>query len=123
MPTTTLLDAAGRRRSPATMPGYLCGRSPKNRGMRYPADPPRAEEIIAVMRAAAANAHGLRVRALIAVIWRGGLRISEALALTESDDRRRRTVEAPHALRDLSFVDEHQPIEGQRGHLEINVGE
>ena len=68
--TTTLLDAAGRRRSPATMPGYLCGRSPKNRGMRYPADPPRAEEIIAVMRAAAANAHGLRVRALIAVIWR-----------------------------------------------------
>ena len=69
--TTTLLDAAGRRRSPATMPGYLCGRSPKNRGMRYPADPPRAEEIIAVMRAAAANAHGLRVRALIAIIWRG----------------------------------------------------
>jgi integrase len=85
MPTTILLDAAGRRRSPVTMPGYLCGRSPKNRGMRYPADPPRAEEIIAVMRAAGANAHGLRVRALIAIIWRGGLRISEALALTESD--------------------------------------
>jgi hypothetical protein len=63
MPTTTLFDAAGRRRSPVTMPGYLCGRSPKNRGMRYPADPPRVEEIIAVMRAAAANAHGLRARA------------------------------------------------------------
>jgi hypothetical protein len=69
--TTTLLDAARRRRSPATVPGYLCGRSPKNRGGRYPADPPRVEEIIAVMRVAGANAHGLRVRALIAVIWRG----------------------------------------------------
>ncbi len=29
--------------------------------------------------------HGLRLRALIAVLWRGGLRISEALALTETD--------------------------------------
>ena len=97
MPRTTLLDAAGRRRSPATMPGYLCGRSPKNRGMRYPADPPRAEEIIAVMHAAGANAHGLRVLALTAVIWRGGLRISEALALTESDiDVRRGSVLVRH---------------------------
>ena len=101
MRTTTLLDAAGRRRSPATMPGYLCGRAPKNRGMRYPADPPRAEEIIAVMRAAGANAHGLRVRALIAVIWRGGLRISEALALTESDvDARRGSLLVRHGKGD-----------------------
>lgn len=67
--TASVLDAAGRRRSPATMPGYLCGRPPKNKGMRYPADPPRAEEIIAVMRVAGANAHRLHVRALIAVLW------------------------------------------------------
>ena len=101
MPTTTLLDAAGRRRSPATMPGYLCGRSPKNRGMRYPADPPRAEEIIAVMRAAGGNAHGLRVRALIAAIWRGGLRISESLALTEPDvDARRGSLLVRHGKGD-----------------------
>jgi hypothetical protein len=26
-------DAAGRRRSPATMPGYLAGRAPRNKGM------------------------------------------------------------------------------------------
>ena len=26
------LDAAGRRRSPATMPGYHAGRQPRNRG-------------------------------------------------------------------------------------------
>ncbi|MBV9195188.1 MAG: tyrosine-type recombinase/integrase [Solirubrobacterales bacterium] len=29
--------------------------------------------------------HGLRIRALIAVLWRGGLRISGALALNETD--------------------------------------
>ena len=53
--------------------------------MKYPADPPRVEEIIAVMRLAGDDRHGLRVRAVIAVLWRGGLRISEALALSETD--------------------------------------
>jgi integrase len=80
-----LLDAAGRRRSPATMPGYLAGHAPRNKGMEYPADPPRAEEIVLVMRRAGHGRHGLRVRALIAVWWRAGLRISEALALNETD--------------------------------------
>ncbi len=42
------LDAAGRPRSPATMPGYHAGRQPRNKGLRYPADPPRVEEIVAV---------------------------------------------------------------------------
>src|SRR3984957_3328420 len=32
-----------------------------------------------------ARPHGLRLRALIAVLWRAGLRISEALALNETD--------------------------------------
>ena len=34
-----LLDRAGRRRSPATMPGFHAGRPPHNKGLRYPADP------------------------------------------------------------------------------------
>jgi hypothetical protein len=38
--TQVLLDAAGRRRSPATMPGFHAGRAPRNKGVRYPADPP-----------------------------------------------------------------------------------
>ena len=80
-----LIDAVGRRRSNATLPGYLAGRAPRNKGMTYPADPPRVEEIIAVMRLAGDDRHGLRVRAVIAVLWRGGLRISEALALSETD--------------------------------------
>ena len=80
-----LVDAAGRRRSPATTPGYLAGRAPHNKGMQYPPDPPRPEEIIVVMRQAGHDRHGLRLRALIAVLWRAGLRISEALALNETD--------------------------------------
>jgi hypothetical protein len=31
-----LLDAAGRRRSPATLPELHAGRPPRNKGMRYP---------------------------------------------------------------------------------------
>jgi site-specific recombinase XerD len=85
MSVSVLLDAAGRRRSPAAMPGHHCGRPPRNKGRQYPADPPTVEEIVAVMRRAGETAHGLRVRALIVVLWRAGLRISEALALAESD--------------------------------------
>ena len=61
--TIVLLDAAGRRRSPATRSGYLAGRAPHNKGMQYPPDPPRAEEIILVMRQAGQDRHGLRIRA------------------------------------------------------------
>jgi site-specific recombinase XerD len=85
-----LLDRAGRRRSPATMPGFHTGRSPGNKGLRYPADPPKVEEIIAVMRAAGDNPHGRRLRALIVILWRAGLRVQEALALAQADlDQRR----------------------------------
>jgi site-specific recombinase XerD len=80
-----LLDAAGHRRSPATMPGYHRGRPPRNKGEEYPADPPTVEEIIAVMRAAGDRPDGQRLRALIVLLWRAGLRISEALDLHESD--------------------------------------
>ena len=88
--TELLLDAAGRRRSPATMPGFHAGRPPRNKGVRYPADPPTVEEIVAVMRIAGDGTHGRRLRGLIVVLWRAGLRIHEALALAEPDlDRRR----------------------------------
>jgi site-specific recombinase XerD len=85
-----LLDVTGRRRSPAAMLGHNAGRPPRNRGMRYPADPPTVEEIVAVMRKIPVDRHGLRLRAMIVVLWRGGLRIQEALDLTESDLNPRR---------------------------------
>jgi integrase len=80
-----LLDAAGRRRSPATLPHFHARGPPRNKGIRYPADPPTVEEIIDVMRAAGDGVHGRRSRGLIVVLWRAGLRIHEALALSEAD--------------------------------------
>ena len=78
-------DVAGRRRSPATTSEFHLGRAPGNKGMSYPADPPRVEEIVAVMRQAGSGPHGDRVRGLIVVLWRAGLRIGEALELREGD--------------------------------------
>ncbi len=92
-----LLDAAGHRRQPVTLPGYHAGHPPRNKGRRYPADPPTVEEIIAVMRTPGAGLDGMRLRALIVVLWRAGLRIGEALALAETDlDGRRGAVLGRH---------------------------
>jgi site-specific recombinase XerD len=85
-----LLDAAGRRRSLATMPGFHAGRPPRDKGRRYLADPPTVEEIVAVMRQAGDDLRGRRLRGLIAVMWRAGLRVHEALTLSESDPDPRR---------------------------------
>ena len=94
-----LLDAAGRRRSPATMPGFHAGRPPRNKGQRYPADPPIVDEIIAVMRHASHAPHGSRLNGLIVVLWRAGLRINEVLSLTASDlDQRRGSILVRHGL-------------------------
>ena len=93
MTVSAVLDAAGRRRSPATMPGYHAGRSPRNKGLRYPADPPTVEESSLSCAQTPDDRHGARLRALIVALWRGGLRVQEALALTERDlDPRRGSV-------------------------------
>ncbi len=93
MESVGLLDRAGRRRSPATLSSFHQGRIPRNKGLRYPPDPPTVEEIIAVMRAAGDAPEGVRLRGVIIVLWRAGLRISEALALAETDlDRQRGAV-------------------------------
>ena len=52
MTAIALQDAVERRRSPATLLGHHTGRPPRNKGLRYPADPPSVEEIVAVMRLA-----------------------------------------------------------------------
>jgi integrase len=93
MRSVPLLDCAGRRRSPAALSAFHRGRPPRNKGLRYPPDPPTVEEIVAVMRIAGDSHDGLRLRGVIVVLWRAGLRISEALALAESDlDRERGAV-------------------------------
>jgi integrase len=85
MESVPLLDRTGRRRSPATLASFHQGLPPRNKGQRYPPDPPTVEEIIAVMRAAGDDSDGLSLRGVIVMLWRAGLRISEALALTETD--------------------------------------
>ena len=93
MSAPTSLDLLIRRRSPAAGSGDRAGRSSRTEGRRYPPDPPRTEEIIAVMRCCGDGLHGLRARGLIAVLWRSGLRVQETLDLTELDlDRRRSCV-------------------------------
>jgi site-specific recombinase XerD len=92
-----LLDAAGRRRSPATTPGFRTGIAPRNKGQHFPADPPIVDEIVAVMRQAGHDRHGHRLTALIVVLWRAGLRIHEALSLTATDlDQRRGSILVSH---------------------------
>ena len=93
MSDVPVLDSAGRRRSAATMPGYHAGRPPRNKGMRYPADPPSVTEIVSVMRRAGGDPSGVRLRAMIVVLWRAGLRVQEAIDLSEHDlDARRGSV-------------------------------
>ena len=91
-----ICTAAGLRwaaPSPATLASFHQNRPPRNKGLRYPPDPPTVEEIIAVMRAAGDGPDGLRLRTVIVVLWRAGLRIGEPLALAESDfDRTRGAV-------------------------------
>ena len=84
-----LLDAARRPRSPATMPGHHAAGSHRTKvgGTRGSAD---GREIVAVMRQAGDDRHGRRMRGLIVVLWRAGLRIHEALTLTETDLNERR---------------------------------
>lgn len=96
-----LLDARGYKRPLATLPGYHAGRIPKSKGRTYPPDPPTVEEIVAVMDACRDSPAGRRLRAIIVVLWRAGLRISEALALIDRDlDRREGSVLVRHGKGD-----------------------
>jgi hypothetical protein len=83
MSVPPLLNAAGRRRSSVTLPGYLAGRPPRNKGLRYPPDPPTVEKIVAVMRQAGEAAHGARMRALIV---RSGLPPAQGPPMAEQAD-------------------------------------
>jgi hypothetical protein len=55
-----LVDAAGRRRSPATMSAFRAGRAPRNKGQRYQAEPPTVDDVVAVTRQAGRLATALR---------------------------------------------------------------
>lgn len=57
-----------------------------NKGAKFPAEPLTQEEVKALMGVCSRRAPtGIRDRALICVLWRGQLRVSEALALKVAD--------------------------------------
>ena len=57
-----------------------------NRGRRFPPEPLNKAEVLALMNACSRRAlSGKRDRALICLLWRGQLRISEALSLKPAD--------------------------------------
>lgn len=78
-------DVCGRLRSPATMPAFRRGQKPPNAGNSYPATPPSERQVMAMLDACPNNPAGRRLRALIVILWRSGLRIHEALNLTEHE--------------------------------------
>lgn len=88
--------------SPATRPGYHRGRNAPNKGQTYPAEILTPDEVKALIYACSNRAPtGIRNRALISVMYRGGLRLGEALALRPKDvDPDRGTVTVLHGKGD-----------------------
>lgn len=86
------LDARGRRRSPTTIAGRRASKPPATKGRKFPPDPPAVEDFSRLLEHCTPQRPGrigelsaLRLRALIVVLWRTGIRIGEALALEERD--------------------------------------
>lgn len=77
-----------------------------NKGRKFPAEPLTDAEVRALLRGCSHRAPtGIRNRALIMVMYRGGLRVSEALALRPADiDPARGTVRVLHGKRDKARV-------------------
>jgi len=74
------------------------GKAAPNKGKRYPAEAPEPEQINAILRKCSRRAPtGVRNRAMILVLWRCGLRLSEMLKLAPADiDLKRGVVHVKH---------------------------
>lgn len=79
-------DACGRRRSAATLPNFRKGKKPANADKTYPPSPPDPEQVLTILQQGSKTAAAdIRNRAIFSLVWRSGLRISEALALDLND--------------------------------------
>lgn len=80
------MELAPRRRSYITIPGYRAGMKPANAGKTYPAEVLSRAEIERLLAACSRrSATGQRMRALLVLLYRTGLRIAEALDLEVKD--------------------------------------
>jgi len=96
-------DRRGYYRSPVTLPAYRLGQPSPVKGRRFPPEPLTPEEVWRLIDACGRGLAGRRNRALIVVMWRGGLRVSEALALAPKDvDLERGRVAVLHGKGDKS---------------------
>jgi site-specific recombinase XerD len=72
--------------SPVTKVGHHRGRTAPNKGKTYPAEVLTPDEVRALIGACSNRAPtGIRNRGLITMLYRGGLRLGEALALQPKD--------------------------------------
>jgi integrase/recombinase XerD len=81
-------------------------RVPANKGRKLPPEPLSTDEVRSLIRACSTRATtGIRNRALIAVLYRAGLRISEALTLLPKDlDAQASTIRVLHGKGDHDRV-------------------
>ncbi len=86
--------------------GRQSGQAPPNKGRKFPAEPLTEAEVTLLLRQCSNRAPtGVRNRAMIAVMCRGGLRIGEMLALRPKDvDRVAGTIRILHGKGDMSRV-------------------
>ena len=113
-------DALGRALTPVNQPGARRGQRPANYGRTFPAEVLERSDLDRLLEAAVENGYcpivGQRNRTLLIVLWRSGLRLSEALDLEIRDldlergrllvrqgkGKQRRVVGLdPHALEEL----------------------
>lgn len=81
-PRTVLMGRNGRPRAAITLPGYGRGRKPGNAGRKFPPEPLSNEEALALLaKVPAGTVIDVRNLALLTLLWRTGLRVSEALDL------------------------------------------
>lgn len=83
-----LMGRNGRPRQKCTLPGHNAGVRPKNAGRKYPPEPLTNAEALALLAAIRTRTPkgkpdpiGIRNVALVTLLWRTGLRVSEALDL------------------------------------------
>ncbi len=118
--------------SPVIAPGYHAGRTSPNKGRSFPAEVLTPDEVTALIKTCSNRAPtGIRNRALITSLYRGGLRLGEALALAPKDvdldrgtvtvlhgkgDRRRTVGIDPNAVAILSrWTDRRKMLQPKRG--------